>query len=62
MVPPNVLESRPMGDHTCIRDVASFLDLAPSTVWRLIKRGEIKVHSNPLHPTLIDTNKLRRVE
>ena len=62
MVPPNVLESRPMGEHTCIRDVASCLDLAPSTVWRLIKKSEIKAHSNPLHPALTDANKLRRVE
>ncbi|XP_057517056.1 uncharacterized protein LOC130798185 [Amaranthus tricolor] len=62
VVPPNVLESRPMGEHTCIRDVASCLDLAPSTVWRLIKKSEIKAHSNPLHPALTDANKLRRVK
>ena len=62
MVPPNVPESRPMGERTYIRDVASCLDLAPSTVWRLIKRGEIKAHSNLLHPALTDANKVRRVE
>ncbi|XP_057532935.1 uncharacterized protein LOC130810827 [Amaranthus tricolor] len=62
VVPPNILESKPMGNHTCIRDVPSFLDVAPSTVWRLIKRGEIKAHSNPLHPALTDANKIRRVE
>ena len=57
VVPPNILESKPMGDRTCIRDAASCLDLAPSTAWRLIKRGEIKAHSNPLHTTLTDANK-----
>ncbi|XP_057548139.1 uncharacterized protein LOC130826575 [Amaranthus tricolor] len=62
MVPPNVLESRPIGERTCIRDVASCLNLAPSTVWRLIKRGEIKAHSNPLHPALTNANKVRRME
>ncbi|XP_057523913.1 uncharacterized protein LOC130803730 [Amaranthus tricolor] len=62
VVPPNILESRPIGEHTCIRDVATCLDLAPSTVWRLIKRGEIKAHSNPLHLALTDANKIRRVE
>ena len=62
VVPPNILESKPMGDRTCIRDVASCLDLAPSTIWRLIKRGEIKAYSNPLHLALIDANKVRRVE
>ena len=61
-MPPNILESRPMGERTCIRDVASCLDLAPSTVWRLIKRGEFKAHSNPLHPALTDANKVRKVE
>ncbi|XP_057526564.1 uncharacterized protein LOC130805796 [Amaranthus tricolor] len=61
-VPPNVLESKPMGERTCIRDVATCLDLAPTTVWRLIRRGEIKAHSNPLHPYLTDANKARRVE
>ena len=62
MVAPNILESKPIGKRTCIRDVATCLDLAPSTVWRLIKRGEIKAHSNSLHPTLTDANKIRRVE
>ncbi|XP_057535388.1 uncharacterized protein LOC130813569 [Amaranthus tricolor] len=62
VVPPNLLESRPIGEHTCIRDVATCLDLAPSTVWRLIKRGEIKTHSNPLHSALTDANKIRGVE
>ncbi|XP_057548137.1 uncharacterized protein LOC130826573 [Amaranthus tricolor] len=51
-----------MGERTCIRDVATCLNLALSTVWRLIKRGEIKAHSNPLHPALTDANKIRRVE
>ena len=32
VVPPDTLESKPMGNRTCIRDVASCLDLAPSTV------------------------------
>ena len=58
VVPPNILESKPMGERTCIRDVATCLDLTPSTVWRLIKRGEINAHSNPLHPALTDANKL----
>ena len=62
VVPPNILESKPMGNRTCIRDVVSCLDLTPSTVWRLIKRGEIKAHSNPFHPALTDANKVRRVE
>ncbi|XP_057519712.1 uncharacterized protein LOC130800272 [Amaranthus tricolor] len=62
VVPPNLLESRPIGECTCIRDAATCLDLAPSTVWRLIKRGEIKAHSNPLHPALTDANQIRRVE
>ncbi|XP_057543493.1 uncharacterized protein LOC130821721 [Amaranthus tricolor] len=62
VIPPNLLESRPIGERTCIRDVATCLDLAPSTVWRLIKRGDIKAHSNPLHPALTDANKIRRVE
>jgi hypothetical protein len=38
-VQPNALESKPMGERTCIRDVATCLDLAPTTVWRLIQRG-----------------------
>ncbi|XP_057550533.1 uncharacterized protein LOC130828586 [Amaranthus tricolor] len=62
VVPPNLLESKPIGECTCIRDVATCLDLALSTVWRLIKRGEIKAHSNPLHPALTDANKIRRAE
>ncbi|XP_057546557.1 uncharacterized protein LOC130825360 [Amaranthus tricolor] len=58
VVPPNILETKPMGYRTCIRDLATCLDLASSTVWRLIKRGEI----NPLHPVLTDASKIRKVE
>lgn len=61
VVPPNIYESKPMGNRTCIRDAVRCLDLAPSMVWRLIKRGEIKTHSNPLHSALTDSNKIRRV-
>ena len=32
VTPPNILESKPMGERTCIRDVATCLDLAPSMV------------------------------
>ena len=59
---PNILESKPMSNRAFIRDVATCLDLAPSMVWRLIKRGEIKTHSNPLHSVLTDAKKIRRME
>ncbi|XP_057550636.1 uncharacterized protein LOC130828690 [Amaranthus tricolor] len=62
VVAPNILESKPMDERTCIGDVATCLDLAPSTVWRLIKRGEINAHSNPLLLALTNANEIRRVE
>lgn len=40
VVPPNILKSKPMGNRTCIRDVASSLDSAQSMVWTLSKIGE----------------------
>ena len=50
-----------MGDKTCIRDLASKLNLAPSTVWKMIKRGELNPHTNAMHPEILEDNKLVRI-
>ncbi|KAL2944131.1 putative 14.4 kDa protein in laf 3'region [Bienertia sinuspersici] len=47
-----------MEDRTCIRDLAAMLNLNPTTVWRMIKRGLIKPHTNPLHPGIKEANML----
>ncbi|XP_056689685.1 uncharacterized protein [Spinacia oleracea] len=51
-----------MGDRTCIRDLAEMLNIGPTTLWRMIKRGDVRPHTNPLHPGLQDPNMLQRVK
>ena len=46
-----------MGDRT----LASKLDLAPSTVWRMKKRGDLMPHSNAMHLEILEENKLVRI-
>ncbi|XP_021840380.2 uncharacterized protein [Spinacia oleracea] len=50
-----------MGDRTCIRDLVPKLGITRGTIHRMIKRGGIKPHTNPLHPGLGDPNKIARM-
>ncbi|XP_021837498.2 uncharacterized protein [Spinacia oleracea] len=38
------------------------LGIGPTTLWRMIKRGDVRAHTNPLHPGLQDPNMLQRVK
>ena len=59
---PNAITEINMGDRSCIRDLAVQLKICASTANRMIKRGLIKPHTNPLHPALKDVNLKQRVE
>ncbi|XP_021850057.2 uncharacterized protein [Spinacia oleracea] len=50
-----------MGDRTSIVDLARMLHLGPTTVWRMVKRKQIKAHSSPLHPGISDECKVARM-
>ncbi|XP_056690136.1 uncharacterized protein [Spinacia oleracea] len=50
-----------MGDRTSIVDLAQMLHLSPTTVWRMVKRKQIKAHSSPLHPGILDECKVARM-
>ncbi|XP_056688461.1 uncharacterized protein [Spinacia oleracea] len=50
-----------MGDRTNIRDLAKMLNLGPTTVWRMVKRKQIKAHSSPLHPGISEECKMTRM-
>ncbi|XP_021856161.1 uncharacterized protein [Spinacia oleracea] len=51
-----------MGDRTCIRDLAKMFHIGETTFWRMIKRGNVRPHTNPLHPGLQDPNMVQRVK
>ena len=61
LIDPFIWQAQPIGNRTCIRDVATCLGISSTTTLRLIKKGEIKPHSNPLHPSLTEGNKLQRL-
>ena len=61
MVSYESIASIQMGDKTCVRDLASKLDLAPSAAWKMIKRGELNSHTNAMHLEISEENKMVRI-
>lgn len=61
-VEANAIREISMGDRSCIRDLAVQLKVSTTTASRMIKRGQIKPHTNPLHPALKEENLFQRVE
>ncbi|XP_056688719.1 uncharacterized protein [Spinacia oleracea] len=57
----NELTKLAMGDITCTRDLAEMIHITRGTIHRMIKRGLIKPHTNPLHPGFGDQNKIARM-
>ena len=51
-----------MGDRTCVRDLASKLDISKTTCHRMIKNGVMRPHSNAMKPGLTDKHKHTRVK
>ncbi|KAL2935755.1 Histone-lysine N-methyltransferase SETMAR [Bienertia sinuspersici] len=52
----------PLRQRTTLRSLAGALNISKSTVHRMVKRGEIKSHSNPMKPQLTFTHKYERVK
>ena len=46
------------GWQKCISDLTGKLNLAPSTVWKMIKRGEWNPHTNAMHLEISEENKM----
>lgn len=55
---PNAITDINMGDRSCIMDLAVKLHVSSSTANKMIKRGLIKPHTNPLHPGLKNADML----
>ncbi|XP_074371109.1 uncharacterized protein LOC141712171 [Apium graveolens] len=58
----NAITEINMGDIACIRDLAVQLKASSTTINRIINRGLIKPHTNPLHLALKEANLFQRVE
>ncbi|KAL2940193.1 Replication initiation protein [Bienertia sinuspersici] len=52
----------PLRRRTTLRSLAGALNISKSTVHRMVKRGEIKSHSNPMKPQLTFTHKYERAK
>ncbi|XP_021768537.1 uncharacterized protein LOC110732843 [Chenopodium quinoa] len=61
-VPVGDITKLGIGERSCIRDVATNLNISKSTVGRMIKRGDIKAHTNVIKPPLTEANKLARLK
>ncbi|XP_044958187.1 uncharacterized protein LOC123409314 [Hordeum vulgare subsp. vulgare] len=57
----DALAAVPPNDRTTIRDVAGALNMAKTTVHRLLKEHELCKHTNELKPMLTEENKKARV-
>lgn len=51
-----------MGDRTCIRDLASKLNISKTTCHRMVKNGVMRPHTNALHPGLSEMHKKTRMQ
>ncbi|XP_074277450.1 uncharacterized protein LOC141601085 [Silene latifolia] len=62
-VPINIemIKSMPFKNRSSMRKIAKKLKVGYGTVQRWVEKGELKKHSNPIHPSLNDSNKLRRL-
>ncbi|XP_074290123.1 uncharacterized protein LOC141616863 [Silene latifolia] len=48
-------------DRMCLKDLAFGLGLPITTVWRLVKKGEMKSHTSDIKPSLTPQNKITRL-
>ncbi|XP_074298895.1 uncharacterized protein LOC141629867 [Silene latifolia] len=48
-------------DRMCLKDLAFGLGLPITTVWRLVKKGEMKSHTSDIKPSLTAQNKITRL-
>ncbi|XP_021740242.1 uncharacterized protein LOC110706604 [Chenopodium quinoa] len=57
-IPNDAIRAVAMGNRSCQRDLAAMLNVGKSTIHRLIKRGEVRPHTNALKPKLTPANRL----
>lgn len=60
-IPNEDIRAVAMGNRSCQRDLATMLNVRKSTIQRMIKRGEIRPHTNALKPKLTLANKIERL-
>ncbi|XP_074297202.1 uncharacterized protein LOC141627901 [Silene latifolia] len=56
-----MIKSLPFKNRSSISKIAKKLKVGHGTVQRWVEKGELKRHSNPIHPSLTDSNKLQRL-
>ncbi|XP_074293462.1 uncharacterized protein LOC141620510 [Silene latifolia] len=62
-VPMNIemIKRMPFKNRSSMRKIAKKLKVGYGTVQRWVDKSELKKHTNPIHPSLNDSNKLRRL-
>ncbi|XP_074283773.1 uncharacterized protein LOC141608310 [Silene latifolia] len=62
-VPINIemIKSLPFKNRLSIHKITKKLKVGHDTVQRWVEKGELKTHSNPIHPALTDSNKMQRL-
>lgn len=57
-----ILCSIPLKQRTTLRSFAAALGVSPSTVYRLLKRGILRSHTNSIKPKLTDKHRTARLQ
>ena len=58
---PEVIKQVDLRKRTTLRDLANELHMAKTTLWRRLKEGMLRRHTNAIKSTLTDDNKVARV-
>lgn len=57
-----LLRSVPLNERTTLRSFVATLDIAPSTVYRLLKKDILRAHTNSIKPKLIERYRRLRLQ
>lgn len=55
------LRNTPLRNRKTLRDAAAAVGVPPTTLWKVLKREEIKCVSSTVRPLLTDKNKITRL-
>ncbi|KAL2893707.1 Transposable element Tc3 transposase [Bienertia sinuspersici] len=61
-LPTERLTEVPLRKRTTLRSLAIALNMCKSTLHKMVKRGEIRTHTNPIKPELTFTHKYERMQ
>lgn len=61
-IDPEAIKAVEKRKRNCLRDLANELNVSTTTLWKRLKEGRLRRHTNAIKGTLTYQNKRKRVE